>query len=166
MGQVATRTRCWTFDPVVLGRSECDAWVAYYRREWVPFLRCAVALVRSGYGMGRWRSLGGAWYVLRANQAWAPFPDNDPAAAVEFMRRFYALVARSGHPHLDPGHAAELEVTWWRVHREHQHDLGVTARELVDRLNAVYAYVYDAAPGLTEKAARLRVEAMDLSDEW
>jgi hypothetical protein len=132
MGQTATRRRGWTFDPVVLGRRECDAWVAYYRREWVPFLRCAVSLVRSGYGMGRWRSLVGAWYVLRANQAWAPFPDNDPAAAVGFMQRFYALVARSGHPHLDPARAANLEVTWWRVHREHQHDSGVTTREIVE----------------------------------
>jgi hypothetical protein len=41
-----------------------------------------------------------------------------------------------------------------------------TAREIVESLNAVYAYVYDAPPSLTEKAARLRVEAMDLSDDW
>jgi hypothetical protein len=156
----------WQFDPVVLGRSECDAWAAYYRREWVAFLRSAVSMVRTGFGMSRWRSLVGAWYVLRANQAWAPFPDNDHAAAVEYMRRFYALVARSGHPYLDPARAATLEVTWWRVHRQHQRAKDVTTQELVDSLNAVYSFVYDALPDHTEKAARLRVEAMDLSDAW
>jgi hypothetical protein len=30
----------------------------------------------------------GAWLVLRANQVWAPFPDNDPDAARALMKRF------------------------------------------------------------------------------
>ena len=33
-----------TFDPVTLGRAECDAWASYYRRAWVPFLRAALDL--------------------------------------------------------------------------------------------------------------------------
>ena len=28
----------YTFDAVVLGDRECDAWVHYYRHEWAPFL--------------------------------------------------------------------------------------------------------------------------------
>ena len=31
-----------TFDPVRIGRLETVAWVAYYRREWLKFLRAAV----------------------------------------------------------------------------------------------------------------------------
>jgi hypothetical protein len=158
--------RTWSFDPVVLGRSECDAWVAYYRHEWGAFLRAAVSMVSTGFGMGRWRSVVGAWYVLRANQMWAPYPDNDPVTAVEYMRRFYTLVTRSGHGCLDPPHAARLEVDWWRVHREHQHDPAMSADDLVDSLTALYSYVYEAPAELTAHAARLRVEAMDLSDAW
>ena len=38
------------------------------------------------------KTLFGAWLVLRANQVWAPFPDNDPDKARRLMRRFYAML--------------------------------------------------------------------------
>ena len=85
-----------TFDPDVIGNAETDAWASYYRREWWPFLKAAVGMVREGFGMGRLRTLQGAYYVLRANQKWAPYPDNDPEAARDHMRRFYALVSEEG----------------------------------------------------------------------
>ena len=56
--------------------------------------------------------------MLRANQKWAPFPDNDPDAARALMAGFYRLL---GQP-IDPVRAAELEVEWWRAHRENQYD--------------------------------------------
>ena len=52
---------------------------------------------------------------------WAPFPDNDPDAARALMTRFYRLLRVSEGGGFDPTRAAELEVEWWRVHREHQH---------------------------------------------
>ena len=155
-----------TFDPVAVGRAECAAWAAYYRREWGPFLRAAVTMVRSGFGMPWLRTLQGAWHVLRANQLWAPFPDNDADGARAAMRRFYRLVVRSGWGGFDPARAATLEVHWWRVHREHQHDTGVTEEQLVDALTALYAYVYDLPPAAVQPAAALRVQAMDASDRW
>jgi len=156
----------WTFDPVEVGRRECDAWAAYYRHEWARFLPAAVGMVRAGFRMSHRATVAGAWHVLRANQAWSPYPDNDPDTARACMRRFYALVRSSGHAAIDPPRAAVLEVDWWRVHREHQHDPRVTTDELVDTLNVLYAYVYRASPQLTRPAAELRVEAMDLSDAW
>ena len=66
------------FDPVAVGRAECDAWAAYYRHEWVTFLRAAVRMVRAGFGMSRGGTLRGAWHVLRANQLWAPLPRQRP----------------------------------------------------------------------------------------
>jgi hypothetical protein len=39
------------FDPRRVGNLECDAWVAYYRREWTSFLRSAVALTRHTFGL-------------------------------------------------------------------------------------------------------------------
>jgi hypothetical protein len=155
-----------TFDPVAVGRAECAAWAAYYRREWVPFLRAAVTMVRAGFGMPWRRTLLGAWHVLRANQLWAPFPANDPDGARAAMRRFYLLVVRSGWGGFDPARAAVLEVEWWRVHREHQHDTGVTQVQLVDALTALYAYVYGLPAAAVRPAAALRVDAMDASDRW
>jgi hypothetical protein len=115
--------------------------------------------------MGRLRTLRGAWQVLRANQVWAPYPDNDPTSAREHMRRFYALVARD-HPRLDPARAAALEVEWWRVHREHQNSADVTEDELTQALVDLYSYVYEVPAETVRSAAQLRATAMDVSDRW
>jgi len=79
----------FVFDPVAVGRSECAAWVAYYRRDWPQMLVGALGMVRHGFGLGPLRNLKAAWHVMRANQVWAPYPDNDPVAAREHMARFY-----------------------------------------------------------------------------
>lgn len=154
------------FDPVALGTAECRAWVAYYRRDWATVLRSAVQLVRLGFGMSWPRTLRGAWLVLRANQVWAPYPDNDPHAARLFMRRFYALVVRDGGAVLDPARAARLEVEWWRVHRAHQREAALTEDDLVAALVELYAYTYAAAPGDVRDAAERRMRAMRHSDRW
>jgi hypothetical protein len=70
-----------SFDPRLVGAVECRAWETYYRRKWAAFLVASVRLVRGAFGMPWWPTLKGAWLVLRANQKWAPVPDNDPAAA-------------------------------------------------------------------------------------
>ncbi len=157
----------YSFDPRRVGTLECRAWETYYQRRWGPFLAASVGLVRAAFGMNRTRTLVGAWLVLRANQKWAPFPDNDPDAARALMRRFYQLVRKSEGSALDPTRAAELEVEWWRVHRESQQGEGSgTSPELVAALRELYAYSYDVDPAVVEQAAALRAEAMDVSDRW
>jgi hypothetical protein len=155
------------FDPLAVGRLECAAWVAYYRREWVKFLGAAVALTRRTFALP-WRStLPGAWLVLRANQLWAPFPDNDPGGARRAMERFYRLVRRRHGEPADPARAAELEVEWWRVHREHQHAGAAASEEtLISALAALYAYVYGVVEADVRPAASERALAMRHSDRW
>ena len=155
-----------TFDPDKVGNAETEAWASYYRREWWPFLKAAVAMVREGFGMGRLRTLRGAYYVLRANQKWAPHPDNDPVAARAYMQRFYALVMGSGEVRLDPGEASRREVEWWRLHREHQYGVLGDDEPLVDSLVELYSYVYSVPGDTVREAARQRVRAMELSDAW
>jgi hypothetical protein len=155
------------FDPVAVGNLETDAWAAYYRHEWGTFLKAAVGMVGAGFGMNRAKTLYGAWLVLRANQKWAPYPDNDPDSARDLMRRFYLLVARdSDDLRIDPKRASELEVEWWRLHRAHQHDPGVPGSELEQSLVDLYSYVYDVEPESVRPAAAARVAAMDFSDAW
>lgn len=154
-----------TFDPVRVGHRETDAWAAYYRREWGRFLVAAVAMVSEGFHLGPARSVVGAWDVLQANRAWAPYPDNAPEVARAWMTKFYALVRRHGGLELDPPRAAQLEVEWWRRHREHQHGREEQAA-LVQALVDLYAYVYAAPAASVADAARWRVAAMDLSDAW
>lgn len=159
------------FDPRRVGSLECAAWVAYYRRDWLALLRSAIGLTRHMFGLPWPSTLYGAWLVLRANQLWAPFPDNDPGGARRAMERFYRLVSKRYHEPFDPARAAGLEVEWWRVHREHQHadadaDADGTDRPLVDALSTLYAYVY-AVPALSVRpAAEQRALAMRCSDRW
>ena len=176
---IVTRTRTRTranataagpmrsFDPHAVGTYECRAWETYYRRRWAAFLVASVGMVRAAFRMSWRRTLVGAWLVLRANMKWAPFPDNDPDAARALMRRFYELLATSERSSFDPMRAAELEVEWWRAHRESQHDAGDgSSRELVVALRDLYAYTYGVEPVDLELAAELRAEAMDVSDGW
>jgi hypothetical protein len=158
-----------SFDPRSVGRLECRAWETYYRRKWGAFLVASVGLVRAAFEMG-WRdTLAGAWLVLRANQKWAPFPDNDPAAARRLMTSFYRRLAASEKARFDPVRAAELEVEWWRAHREAQHNGGPesgSAEELIGALSSLYSYTYGVDPADVREAAALRAEAMDVSDRW
>jgi hypothetical protein len=151
---------------VRLGHQETTAWASYYRHEWLTFLRAAVGMVRTGFGTDPVRTVTGAYHVLRANQLWAPYPDNDPDGARDQMRRFYAMVTRHLGLTLDPVRASRLEVEWWRLHRQHQHDPDVSEESLVQSLVDLYSYVYGVPPESVRAAARFRVEAMDHSDAW
>jgi hypothetical protein len=155
------------FDPVRLGNHEADAWVGYYRRRWGMVLRAAVGMVRVGFGMPLPQTLKGAWYVLRANQAWAPYPDNDPDAARAYMRRFYLLVTRTTGEKFDVNVATRLEVEWWRAHRYLQREAPDGSLEtLTDAVAALYAHVYQVPVDSVRPAAAHRAEAMRISDEW
>jgi hypothetical protein len=155
-----------SFDPRRVGALECRAWETYYRRKWLPFLVASLGLVRSAFRMSWPRTLVGAWLVLRANQKWAPFPDNDPDAARELMTRFYQLLRVSESASFEPVRAARLEVEWWRVHRDHQHDTGTSRDELEGALQDLYAYTYAVERDDVQMAAELRAVAMDVSDSW
>jgi hypothetical protein len=168
-----TPSRLRAFDPVRLGDLEYRAWVGYYLKRWPQVLIASVGLVRSGFGMDWRRTLHGAWLVLRANQLWAPYPDNDPVRAQACMRRFYTLVSVVYGEPADPAKAAEFEVDWWRVHREGQHrdgnravDDAEPAEELVQSLTRLYCYLYGESEAALRPAAIHRARAMDLSDEW
>ena len=151
-----------SFDPVRVGRLEARAWETYYRREWRSFLVASVGLVRSAFRMSWPKTLVGAWLVLRANQVWAPFPDNDPGKARALMRAFYGDAR-----HRRPGRAPRS----WRSSgggstASTSTSPGRPAEPLTDALAALYAQVYDADPGAVREAAALRAEAMDVSDRW
>lgn len=164
-GRIAPRRN---FDPRRVGSLECVVWIAYYRRAWLTFLRGALALTRHTFGLPWPQTVYGAGLVLRANQLWAPYPDNDPDGARRAMERFYTLVKRRHHEPFDPARAARLEVEWWRVHRIHQHndDPEADERPLVDALATLYSYVYGVAAHEVLVAAEQRALAMRYSDHW
>ena len=158
--------RRFAFDPVLVGRSESEAWVGYYRRDWPRMLAGLHGMVRHGFALGPLGNLKAAWHVLRGSQAWAPFPDNDPEAARHHMARFFRMVNRAGRLRVDPRLAAELEVAWWQAHRALQHDARVSEDDLLAAMVRFYRYLYRSDRADVRRAAALRVHAMALSDAW
>ena len=156
-----------SFDPQTVGRLESQAWVAYYRRRWLDFVRAGIAVGRLTFGLSWPATLRCSWLILRANQLWAPFPDNDPEAARRVMERFYRIVQRWTAEPFDPTVAAELEVQWWSVHRRNQHiGDGSYDEALADALARLYAHVYGVPEASVRCAAEQRALAMRHSDRW
>ena len=109
-----------SFDPHVVGELECAAWVAYYRRDWIAFVGSALRVSRHVFGLSWKTTIQCSWLVLRANQLWAPYPGDDAERSRRMMERFYRIVQQLYAEPFDPATAADLEVEWWRVHRDHQ----------------------------------------------
>jgi len=156
-----------SFDPLRIADLEYKAWVGYYQRRWFSVLAASVGLVRQGFGMSWLRTLYGSWLMLRAIQQWAP-KDNDPDKCRATMARFYALLKLTYGKPDSPRKAAELEIDWWRVHREVQYS--ETARpdddELVESVTRLYGYLYGEPEDAVRAAAAHRARAMDLCDQW
>jgi hypothetical protein len=178
-GAAGRPSRLRSFDPGRIADLEYRAWVAYYRRQWLPVLAAAVGLVHAGFGMDWRRTLHGAWLVLRANQLWAAASGHDPAGARRCMRRFYALVRLTYGEPQDPAEAARLEVDWWRAHRERQRGAvpgragkagatgaGEAGDDLVDAVTRLYAFLYREPESEVRPAAAHRARAMGISDQW
>ncbi|MFL5860808.1 MAG: hypothetical protein ACJ780_08530, partial [Solirubrobacteraceae bacterium] len=150
-----------SFDPIVVGRLESAAWVAYYRRNWLGFLRSALALSRQVAGLTWPVTILCSSLVLRAVRLWAPIPDNDPDGARRVMERFYRILKRGTASQFDPARAAALELDWWRVHRDNQYGDGETDdRDLAGALASLYAHLYDVPETLVRVAAEERTRAM------
>jgi hypothetical protein len=157
-----------SFDPGRIADLEYQAWTGYYLRDWPQVLTAIVKLVREGFGMDWYRTLHGAWLMVRAAQLWAPIPDNDPDGARACMRRFYTLVRLSYGEPANPVEAARLEIDCWRAHREVQYSMAPagTDEDLVEAVTRLYSYLYGESAAEVRSAAVGRVRAMHLSDQW
>ena len=164
------RSSVWShrsFDPQLVGALELAAWVAYYRRDWLAFLRSGVRVSRHVFGLSWKATIQCSWLILRANQLWAPFPNNDPERSRRMMERFYRIVQRLYAEPFDPATAAALEVQWWRVHRDNQHSSsGSDGPALADALARLYSHVYGVPERSVRPAAEQRALAMHHSDQW
>jgi hypothetical protein len=153
------------FEPRLLGIAETAAWVAYYRRDWVGFARAGVTVARHSFRLSWPETIACSWLVLRANQLWAPYPDNAPERAQRAMEWFYTIVRRRSGEAFDPRIAAALEVRWWQVHRDRQH--GIETEDTVAlAIGRLYAHVYDLPLHRVYDAAEQRAIAMEHSDRW
>ena len=158
-----------SFDPRAVGRLECRAWETYYRRRWGAFLLASVGMVRAAFGMSwprtRRAAPGSSCAPTRSGRR---SPTTTPTAARRLMADFYRLLVASEALAIDPVRAAELEVEWWRAHREAQDKRAPEpAEELIDGpARPLRLLLRGRRPRTCVRAARLRAEAMDVSDRW
>ena len=158
---------CRSLDPQRVAQHECTLWVAYYRREWMRFIRTAVSGIYHVPELGWLSTIRASWFLLRATQLWAPCPDNDPVAARRAMERFYGVLKQHSDEPFDPAEAARLDVELWRVHRVQQHSNAASdGRALVDALTALYAYAFGVPETVVRIAAEQRALAMGYCDQW
>ena len=141
--------------------------MAYYRRDGLAFLRSGLRVSRHAFGLSWKATIQCSWLVLRANQLWAPFPGNDPERFRRMMERFYRIVQQLYAEPFDPATAADLEVEWWRVHRDDQRSTSASdGPVLADALARLYSHVYGVPERSVRPAAEQRALAMRSSDQW
>jgi hypothetical protein len=152
------------FDPARVARLERASWVAYYQKRWLRLLQVFIDLVRSTYGLSLPKALKAAYWLTRAQVAFAPVPHNDVPLAESYMRRFFAYLQQIHGERFDVDEVARCEVHWWVVHRQcfGQSD----APALVDALTQAYAAAYNIPPAQVREAALHRARAMVYSDRW
>ena len=110
-----------------MGSLECDAWVAYYRREWFRLLRAAILLTRYTFALP-WPSdtLGGVACAARDPAAGAVPAGDTPSRRV-----------------VRPGVRGPARGRMVARAPPHQRDgAGADERPLVEALAALYSYVY------------------------
>ncbi len=156
-----------SFDPTAVARMECEAWVAYYQRNWLAFVRSAITLSRRIFGLSWPATVYCSWLVLRATQMWAPSRNHRADRAQRTMERFYRMVQRRYGESWDPATAAALELRWWRIHRENQHLPGSGSDQaLAGALARLYSHIYGVPYEVVLRAAEHRADAMRQSDQW
>ncbi len=151
-------------DPQKLAYYEKENYIAYYQKDWLKLLRVSVGMVKEAFGFTWWQAFQGAYLVARAQIAFAPFPSNNVALAIAYMRRFYQLVRDVHQETFDVDRAAKYEVHWWGVHRKlfgkRQNE------ELVEALLNLYAVAYGGELANLRPAAYYRAMGMLYSDLW
>ena len=154
------------FDPRVVGAVECRAWESYYAgASGLAFLIASVRMVRAAFRMSWPRTLEGAWLACGrtgvgagprqrpggsegADGALLPAPG--PRARARASTRLTPPSSRSsGGARTGPTSATASP-----------------SRRSSAALGDLYAYSYDADPAEVRRAAELRAEAMDVSDDW
>lgn len=152
------------FDPQKIAYYEKENYVAYYQRDWLKLVRVSVGMVKETFGLNWLQAAYAAYLVVRAEIAFAPYPQNDVPQAKRYMRQFYSFIQNVHHLHLDLDRAAELELNWWIAHRKLFGN--PDNQELVDALADIYALAYGVNRDRLLDAARYRAQGMLYSDYW
>lgn len=150
------------FDPVRLGTLETRMWQSYYGHEHIALFLQMAELLRDQYHFPVLRSYMGAYHAASAAFRFKGGSTRlDYEKARPALLRYFELVRRTGNIAFDAPQAAELELEWWIVHREHARH---TEMDLGRACGAAAAALYAVPPEKTLEHGLLRARAMLLRD--
>ncbi len=152
------------FSPERLGAQEQQLWEAYYYRQWPRLLGLLIQVSREQFGLSPAQALYAASVGTLAQIDWAR-NGASTGAAEAYMRDFYAYVKGPTGGQYDPARAAAKELRWWAVHRDAAHHTAGSAA-LEDAFTDLYVELYQRSPEAVRPAARVRAQAVALSDQW
>ncbi|MFN0070033.1 MAG: hypothetical protein ACKVVP_00915 [Chloroflexota bacterium] len=161
--QTPAKSPLYAFDPETVGRYEQAAWAQYYWRQWPQMFDSLLRMTRSAFGISFPHAVYATYENTLAQIAWARQGDTGGEARAR-MRTFYEFIREPVGGAYDTARAADLEVNWWAVHRNRDQHPDRTA--LTEALSMLYAEVYQLPADRVTRAAALRAEAMDISDQW
>ncbi len=150
------------FDPDEVARLETAMWRSYYDRRRLPLFGQLVALLQGQFHLQPLRAVTLAGLAARAAAVFQVGSSSDDyRRALPYLERYYAAIRAVSEVPFDPRRAAELELEWWIVHREHAlHPPGDLERALADLAAELYQVPADR---LWTHASR-RAEAMTIRD--
>ena len=161
--QTPARSPLYAFDPEAVGRYEQAAWAQYYWRQWPQMFDSLLRMTRSAFGISFHQAVYATYENTLAQIAWARQGDDGGEARAR-MRTFYDFIKEPVGGTYNVDKAAELEVNWWAVHRNR--DAYPDRMALTEALATLYGEVYQLPADRMTRAAELRAEAMDVSDQW
>lgn len=148
-----------TFDPAVVARLEVAGWKAYYARNPIGAVAVLARLARGQFAMSRGATLRATYYAVRGQAAYAGKRGN-PATALRWMTRFYAITPRRAG--VDADELAAAEIDYWVEHRRLVADEDKTA--LIDALARLHALLFGGVAEAMRASAEQRTLACNAVD--
>ncbi|MES1157403.1 MAG: hypothetical protein ABUL73_06440 [Alphaproteobacteria bacterium] len=149
-----------SFDPVAVGGAEADLWRDYYEHKHAALAQALTSDERNDFGLSPWVSLRSGIAAANAARLFQASRSRAEAqAALPLLTEHFRLLAAATHADIDPAHAAQLELEWWQLRREH-----VGVEGYAPAIAEATAYLYGVDPARLGTYARLRAAAMNLRD--
>lgn len=149
------------FEPAEMARVETDMWRSYYAKDYMDLTLSVWSVTRSQFGGSPWSGLQIAYSAARAAREFQGSTNRKEAGqALPTLERYYTLLQKQTGIPFDPKIAAELELEWWQLRREH-----ATSEEISLVLARLYALVNEEPVDSMLEPARLRVVAMEFRDD-
>ncbi|HEY8108952.1 MAG TPA: hypothetical protein VIF43_03005 [Patescibacteria group bacterium] len=143
-----------TFNPETTAQAEKRFWRAHNDKD-MPRIRASLEQWTSElYGVDKQSSQEAVGHLFAAV---ASHDSRDWGAAVEHAAGYYRVIRDSSALDFDPQTAGELEVAWWRIHDELEHEPDKT--RLVEAFSRLYAELFGISPVAAREAGVLKAQA-------